>query len=153
VTPAASEAASLPVRVVLLVVLAGFGIALGAVGALGWTGRLRRSGRIGVRTAHALKTDDSFRLANRVAGPPVVVAGAAAVVGGVAAFALPTTVATVVAAAVGLLGAVFFARAGASLGDRAAAPLPAEPEPAASPCAGCVCGTGGCSVLSKGTAG
>lgn len=150
--PVASEAAPVAVRVVLLVVLAGFGLALGSVGALGWAGRLRRSGRVGVRGAAALASDASFLLANRVAGPPVAVAGLAAVVGGVAAFALPTTVGTVVAAAVGLVGAVFFARAGASLGGRAAASLrPADADPAVSPCAGCVCGSGGCSVLTKNT--
>jgi hypothetical protein len=72
-----------------------------------------------------------------VAGLPVLVAGVVAVLGGVAAFGLPNTVASVVAAGIGLVGAVVIARAGGAVGDRAASALP---KPVPPQCAGCACG-------------
>lgn len=147
---AGSEAAPLAVRVVLLVLLVAFGAAVGSVGALGWRGRLTRAGRVGVRTPRALRGDDAFRLANRVAGLPALVAGVVAILGGVAAYALPTTLGTALAAGFGLVGAVLIARAGAVLGDRAAATVPVAAETKAVPpgCAGCACG--GCAALTRG---
>jgi hypothetical protein len=133
-------------RIVLLVALAAYGVSLAAVGVLGWRQRLPKAGRLGVRTSAALRDDETFRLANRVAGLPGLVAGVVAVLGGVAAYAVPTTPGAVVAAVIGLAGAVLIARAGGVLGTRAAAALPA-PEPAVSACAGCLCGSGGCAVL------
>jgi hypothetical protein len=120
-------------------------VPLAAVGVLGWRQRLPRTGRLGVRTPAALRDDDSFRLANRVAGLPGLVAGVVAVVGGIAAFTVPTTAGAVVAAVIGLAGGVLIARAGGVLGTRAAAALPA-PAPAVSACAGCLCGSGGCAL-------
>jgi hypothetical protein len=137
-------------RIVLLAVLVGFGLLLGWVGVLGWRERLNRLGRIGVRTSAALRDDAAFRLANRVAGLPTLVAGAAAVLGGIAAFGLPTTGGAIIAAVIGFVGAVGISRAGGVLGDRAAAALPAlsAPTPKATPdpCAGCACG--GCALTS-----
>jgi hypothetical protein len=132
-------------RIVLLVLLLAYGLPLGAVGVLGWRRRLAFGGRLGVRTPAATRDATTFRLANRVAGLPMAVAGAVAVLGGIAAFALTAVAASVVAAVIGLVGAVLIARAGGVLGTRAAAAVPA-PEPAASPCAGCACGGGGCAV-------
>jgi hypothetical protein len=148
---AASPAAPLGLRIVLLVLLGALGVLLGVVGTLGWREKLSKAGRLGVRTPDAVTTEATFRLANRVAGPPVVVAGVAAVLGAVAAFGLPTTTGTVVAAVIGLVGALLIARAGGVLGTRAAAGLLAsQPAEATVPpqCAGCVCGSG-CSVLTK----
>lgn len=127
-------------RIVLLVVLAGYGCSLAYVGLLGWRGRLSLTGRLGVRTPAATRDYGTFHLANRVAGPAVTVAGAVAVLGGLAALALPTVAGELVAAAIGLVGALLIARAGGVLGDRAAAAVPA-PEPAG--CGG-ACGCGGC---------
>jgi hypothetical protein len=124
-------------RIVLLLVLLVLGVPLGVVGTLGWRQRLARGGRLGVRTPAALRSDDAFRLANRVAGPPVLVAGVVAVLGGIAAFGLPNTVGSVVAAGIGLIGAVVIARAGGVVGDRAAGALP---KPVPPQCAGCACG-------------
>jgi hypothetical protein len=129
-------------RIVLLVVLAAYGVPLVVVGVLGWRERLARTGRLGVRTPAALRDDDSFRLANRVAGLPGAVAGAVAVLGGIAAFGLHPVVGSVLAAVIGLVGATVIARAGGVLGTRAAAALPA-PEPVPAGCAGCLCGAGG----------
>jgi SdpI/YhfL family protein len=128
-------------RIVLLAVSVLYGGPLAWVGMLGWRRRLSLSGRLGVRTPAALRDYQAFQLANRVAGPPEVVAGAVAVLGGLAAFALPTVAGTVVAAVIGLVGATAIARAGGVLGTRAAAALPA---PAG--CAGCSCGSAGCAA-------
>ncbi|HEX5114752.1 MAG TPA: SdpI family protein [Pseudonocardiaceae bacterium] len=128
-------------RIVLLAVLVLYGLPLAWVGLLGWRRNLSLTGRLGVRTPAAVRDYQTFQLANRVAGPPGMVAGAVAVLGGLAAFALPTVVGTVVAAVIGLVGATVIARAGGVLGTRAAAALPA-PEPAG--CTGCACGSAGC---------
>jgi drug/metabolite transporter (DMT)-like permease len=72
------------------------------------------------------------------------------VLGGVAAFGLPTTSGTVVAAVIGFVGAVLISRAGGVLGTRAAAGLTASQPcrtPSPSACAGCA---GACAVLSRG---
>lgn len=123
-------------RIVLLALLAAYGLPMVWVGVLSWRQRLSMTGRFGVRTPAALRDYRSFQLANRVAGPPEVVAGAVAVLGGLAAFALPTVAGTVVAAVIGLAGATVIARAGGVLGTRAAAALPAP-----TGCAGCSCGS------------
>ena len=148
---ATATAAPAGLRIVVLLVLLTLGVPLGVVGVLGWRERLARGGRLGVRTPAALRSDEAFRLANRVAGLPVLVAGVVAVLGGIAAFGLPNTVACVVAAGIGLVGAVAIARAGGVVGDRAADALP-KPVPAqcSSPtipprCVGRACG--GCAAL------
>lgn len=134
----------LGLRVALLVVLVAFGVLLGGVGVLGWRDRLSRTGRLGVRTPAAIRDDETFRLANRVAGPPVLVAGLAAILGGLGAISLPGVVGMMVAVVVGALGAVLIARAGGVLGHRAAVAL-AQRRPAA--CAGCACG--GCALTRR----
>ena len=122
-------------RIVCLVVLVGLGAPLGVVGLLGWRERLSVRGRLGVRTPAALRSDEAFRLANRVAGLPVLVAGLVAVLAGVVAFGTGG----VVVAVIGLVGALVLARAGGVAGDRAAVTLPAKT--AVPPgCAGCACG-------------
>jgi len=122
-------------RIVCLVVLVGLGAPLGVVGLLGWRERLSVRGRLGVRTPAALRSDEAFRLANRVAGLPVLVAGLVAVLAGVVAFGTGS----VVVAVIGLVGALVLARAGGVAGDRAAVTLPAKT--AVPPgCAGCACG-------------
>jgi uncharacterized membrane protein len=131
-------------RIVLLVVLVAYGVPLAVVGLLGWRQRLPFTGRLGVRTPAATRDAETFRLANRVAGLPSVVAGVVAVFGGIAAFGVPTVAGSAIAAVIGLVGAVLIARAGGVLGTRAAAAVPQ-----ASPCAGCVCGSGGCALTSS----
>lgn len=131
-------------RIVLLVVLLGYGLPLVHIGRLGWRGRLSASGRLGVRTPAAVRDYTTFRLANRVAGPPVLVAGVVAILGGVAAAVVPSLPATIVVAVIGFAGSVLIARAGSALGTRAAAAMP-EPEPVG--CGGgCACGSGGCAT-------
>lgn len=126
-------------RIVFLVVLVALGAPLVAVGLLGWRERLSVRGRLGVRTPAALRSDEAFRLANRVAGLPVLVAGVVAVLAGVVSFGTGS----LIVAVVGLVGSLVVARAGGVAGDRAAVTLPAKTAtPTALPpgCAGCACG-------------
>ena len=123
-------------RIVCLVVLVGLGVPLFVVGLLGWRERLSVRGGLGIRTPAALRSAEAFRLANRVAGLPVLVAGVVAVLAGVVAFGTGS----VVVAVIGLVGAVALAWAGGLAGDRAAVTLPARTAVPLPGCAGCACG-------------
>jgi SdpI/YhfL family protein len=125
----------------LLPIVVGLGLAVP-----GWFGlrdRLPRNRFAGVRTPATLRTDETFRVANRVAGLPMVVAGLIGLVTGAVAFVVPAGAAVVTTVVVGGAGLLAIAIAGGVLGHKAAAAVP-EPVPAG--CAGCACGGGGCSV-------
>lgn len=122
-----------------LVILAG--VAQGAVGWLGWRGRLRRNRFVGIRTAATMAGEDAFRAGNRVAAPPLLAAAGVAVLGGVAALTAPSTSAYLVLLAVTVLGALGLSVVGGTLGSRAADAAAAAP--AFTPCAGCACGSAG----------
>ncbi len=117
------------------------GLALGAVGALGWRERLPRNRFAGVRTPATLRSDRTFRVANKIAGPPVAAAGAVGVLTGAAGL-----VAGLVVATVGFVGMVGIAVAGGVLGHRAAEALPDEQPDLPDGCKGCQCG--GCEIAS-----
>jgi hypothetical protein len=127
---------------ILLGVLVGWG------GFLGWRERLSRERGTGVRTAATMRSDDAFRLGNKVAGLPTLVGGLIGVVGGVAGLVMPTTGGTIAAAVVGLAGLLALVVGGGLLGNRAAAAVPG-PSNVPAGCAGCACGAGGCGVLPK----
>jgi uncharacterized membrane protein len=135
------------VNIVLPVVLGLVGVFLGLVGCLGLTGKLPRNRFFGVRTAASMRDDETFLLANRVAGLPNVVAALVAVVAGVAIVVDPAVTLTV--GLIGLVGAVAITIAGGVVGHRAAEAMPAPEAP--SPCSACACGggAGGCSILSR----
>lgn len=118
---AAPTALTLPIAVVLA--LPAIASAVAAIG--GWTGRLRRTGRLGVHTLAASASDRGFAVANRVASP--VVAGAAAVglLTALIVLLLPVDVLTaVVIGVLGLAGMLVLLYAAAALGERAARTLP-----------------------------
>jgi uncharacterized membrane protein len=119
------------------------GLLFAIVGFLGLTERLPRNRFGGVRTEATMRTDDTFRVANKVAGLPLLVAGLVAVLGGVAGFFMPSTAGTIIAAAIGLAGLLVIAMAGGVLANRAAAAMPVEkPKPEVpAGCTGCKCGT------------
>ncbi|WP_414936550.1 SdpI family protein [Amycolatopsis sp. cmx-11-51] len=123
------------------------GVLVGWGGFLGLREKLPRDRGAGVRTAATMRSDDAFRLGNKVAGLPTLAGGVIAVLAGAAALVMPTTSGLVLASVVGVLGLIALVAAGGVLGNRAAATVP-EPEPARpAGCSGCACGT--CGVFKK----
>ncbi len=115
------------------------GVGIGVVGVLGWLERLPRNRFGGVRTPATLRSDDAFRIANKVAGLPIAVAGLVGVVGGVLGF-----FAGLVVTIVGFVGMVAIAVAGGVLGNRAAEAVPDPAPELPEGCKGCQCG--GCDL-------
>ena len=134
------------VLLLLLAVMAG----LTARG--GWTGSLRREGKLGIHSPAATASDASFAVANKVAAPALAGAAALAVVFAVLVLVVQIpTVLTVVVAVIGLVAAAVLVTAAGVLGEKAARtmPVPARrPQPGAA-CDGCACGGAGCSGLTR----
>jgi hypothetical protein len=115
----------------------------------GWSGTLRRDGRLGIHSAAAMGSDQAFRVANRVATP--VVAGTAVVSAVVAVLLLVLglgTGATVLIGLLGLVASVGLLLAAGAMGERAArsVPIPARRPAGGDSCGGCGCGEGGCAA-------
>ena len=134
------------VLLLLLAVMAG----LAARG--GWTGSLRREGKLGIHSPAATASDAAFAVANKVAAPVLAGAAALAVVFAVLVLVLQIpTVLTVVIGVIGLVAAAVLVTAAGVLGEKAARtmPVPARrPQPSAA-CDGCACGGAGCSGLTR----
>ncbi|WP_040799813.1 SdpI family protein [Nocardia higoensis] len=96
-------------------------VAIGT-GMLGFVGRLPRNRFVGVHTEAALSTEDTFRIANRVAAPTSVAAGALLFAGGLIVFAAGEPIALAVALVAAVI-AVFTLGAGADAANRAIAGL------------------------------
>lgn len=96
-------------------------VAIGT-GMLGFVGRLPRNRFVGVHTEAALSTEDTFRIANRIAAPTSVAAGALLFAGGLIVFAAGEPIALVVALVAAVI-AVFTLGAGADAAGRAIAGL------------------------------
>ena len=128
---------------IVLGVLVGFG------GFLGFRERLTREGGTGVRTEAALRSEEAFKLANRVAGLPTMAGGAISVLAGLAGLAMPSTGGLVSAALAGVLAMLVLVMGGGVLGNRAALTVPAPAPAAPAGCSGCACGAGGCGVFKK----
>ncbi|AXB46275.1 SdpI family protein [Amycolatopsis albispora] len=125
-----------------------FGVLVGWGGVLGWRERLPRERGAGVRTAATQRSDEAFRVGNKVAGLPTMAGGAIGVLSGIAALFMPTVGGVIIAAVVGVVGTLVLLAAGGVLGNRAALAVP-EPAPAPSGCSGCACGAGGCGAFSS----
>ncbi|TNC27253.1 SdpI family protein [Amycolatopsis alkalitolerans] len=123
--------------IALIPVVLGLVVAWG--GLLGWREKLADRGA-GVRTEATLRSEDAFRIGNKIAGLPTIVAGVVGIFAGVAGLVMPTTAGTITATVVGVVGMFALVVAGGLLGHRAALTVP-EPVPAG--CAGCSCGTCG----------
>ncbi|MXQ78684.1 hypothetical protein GSM98_21230 [Rhodococcus rhodochrous] len=121
---------------VLLFVLA---LVVGAVGVAALTGKLPRNRWAGVRTPDALRDDDAFALANKVAAPSMLGSAVLLALGGVASLTLPT-VAGIMAVVVTVVAALITAGAGGSVAARVAAAT--KPEETA----GCGTSCGACSL-------
>ncbi|WP_237774596.1 SdpI family protein [Actinosynnema sp. ALI-1.44] len=114
-------------------------------GVLGFRERLPLNRYLGVRTAVSMRDAETFRVANKVAGLPFVVAGVVGAVGGLLLAILATG--GLVAAVVSTGGMLVIAGAGGVLGHKAALAVP-EPEPELpAGCAGCACGNCGVAKL------
>jgi uncharacterized membrane protein len=109
------------------------GLVITTVGLLGLLERLPRNRFFGVRTTATLRDDGTFRLANKIAGLPTLVAGLVAGLTGLAAYS-----GGVLIAVLGLLGMLAITIGGGVLGHRAALAL-RDPKPEAG-CEGCACG-------------
>jgi hypothetical protein len=116
------------------------GLGIGVVGVLGWRERLPRNRFGGVRTPATLRSERAFRVANKVAGPPLAVAGAIGVLSGLAGL----TTGLLVIMIVGLAGLAGITIAGGVLGHRAAEAVPEEKPELPEGCRGCQCG--GCEL-------
>lgn len=116
------------------------GLVIAVVGVLGLRERLPRNRFGGVRTPATMRSDQTFRVANKVAGLPVAVAGGVGTVSG----AVGLLAANLVIAGVGLVGMVGIALAGGIVGHRAAEALPDEEPELPAGCRGCACG--GCDL-------
>jgi len=125
------------------------GLLVGFGGFLGFRERLTREGGTGVRTQAALRSEEAFKLANRVAGLPTMAGGAIAVLTGLAGLAMPTTGGLISAALAGVLAMLLLVMGGGVLGNRAALTVPAPAPAAPAGCSGCACGAGGCGVFKK----
>ncbi|MFR9771020.1 SdpI family protein [Nocardia sp. SC052] len=109
-------------------------------GALGLTGRLPRNRFFGVHTEAALSTDDTFRVANRVAAPTSIAAGALLFAGGLVGLAAGGFVALAVAACAAVV-ALFTLGAGANAAAQAAEAIAPPPQTG-----GCGNSCGACSL-------
>lgn len=127
--------------VALIPLVLGLLVAWGGV--LGWREKLADR-RAGVRTEATLASAEAFRVGNKVAGLPTIVAGVVGIFAGFAGLFVPTTAGVIVATVVGLVGMFALVVAGGVAGHRAALAVP-EPPKAPAGCAGCSCG--GCSAL------
>ncbi len=147
----APVAFTLPVALLLLVIA----VASLLTARRGWSGRLNRASRWGLHSPAASAGDEAFRVANRVAAPVIGGAAAIAAVLTVLVPVLPLpTAATVVVGVLGLAAVLLLLVVGGTLGEQAAraVPVPARrPQPSGA-CAGCACGGGGCSGLTRTTA-
>jgi uncharacterized membrane protein len=135
---AATDAAATPIgpRVVVAVLLVAVGGALATVGWRGWRERLPRNRFAGVRTAATLRSDEAFRVANKVAGLPTLLAGAVMAAGGLLAGTLVGAPTLVTAVVVVVVGSCALAVAGGRLGHRAALAVPDQPAAGSGGCGG-----------------
>lgn len=116
------------------------GAVITVVGWLGLAERLPRNRFGGVRTSATLRSDEAFRVANKVAGLPIMVAGLVGVLGGGAAYLMPDTGGALASTILGTAGMLAITIGGGVLGHRVArAGRDPEPAPPAG-CGGCACG-------------
>ncbi|MGH3440046.1 MAG: SdpI family protein [Sciscionella sp.] len=146
-----TDSAPLLLRLILLVVFVVLGTLQATVGYRGLRGELPRDGRAGVRTTATMRDDAAFAMANRIAGPPIMVGGLVAVAGGLLQFFVHGTAATILTCVIALVGMVSISVAGGLHGHRVAATMPAaDPAPEASGCGGCACGSAACAAAALG---
>jgi uncharacterized membrane protein len=125
---------------VVAVVLFILSVAAIGCGVAALIGRLPRNRWVGIRTPHTMRSEEAFRVANRIAAPTTITAGILLAVGGGAALAFDGILATV-GVIVAVVCAVVTAGNGSALGNRAA-----EAITASAGAGGCGHSCGACSL-------
>ncbi|NMM90771.1 hypothetical protein B2J88_41690 [Rhodococcus sp. SRB_17] len=118
--------------VIVAVVLFVLALAVGGVAVAGLIGKLPRNRWAGVRTPDTLRSEESFALANKVAGPTMAAAAGLLVIGGIAALTMNVAMGLGIAL-VAVVAALFTAGTGGAIGARAAAAMP-EPSGCGNDC-------------------
>ncbi|OYD67370.1 SdpI family protein [Rhodococcus sp. OK302] len=118
--------------VIVAVVLFVLALAVGGVAVAGLIGKLPRNRWAGVRTPDTLRSEESFALANKVAGPTMAAAAGLLVIGGIAALTMNVAMGLGIAL-VAVVAALFTAGSGGAIGARAAAAMP-EPSGCGNDC-------------------
>ncbi|MCJ0905558.1 SdpI family protein [Rhodococcus sp. ARC_M6] len=118
--------------VIVAVVLFVLALAVGGVAVAGLIGKLPRNRWAGVRTPDTLRSEESFALANKVAGPTMAAAAGLLVIGGIAALTMSVAMGLGIAL-VAVVAALFTAGTGGAIGARAAAAIP-EPSGCGNDC-------------------
>lgn len=108
-----------------------------SVGVLGLVGRLPRNRWVGLRADETMRSAETFRIANRIAGPGTIAAGAIAAVGGLLTVGISSAWSPLFGGVALVAGVIIVGLVG-GLGVRAAAALPAE-DTSGGGC-GCCCG-------------
>jgi uncharacterized membrane protein len=121
----------------ILFVLAGVAV---VTGVLGLTGALPPNRVFGVHTEEAVRSEEAYRLANKVAGPTSIGAGLLLVAGGVVAL-LAGPIAGIIATVLAAVIALFTLGAGVNAAGQAIARLAPAPE-----VGGCGNACGACSL-------
>lgn len=129
--------AAVPASTLIGAVLLAAGAALFTVGSLGWQRRLPRNRFAGIRTPATLRSEATFRTANRAAAPSILAAGAICAAGGALSFGTDARTLTVIATVVGA-GAIGLLLTGGLLGHRVAAAMPTTD----GNCGHCACRSG-----------
>lgn len=106
--------------VVVVVLLAGLALVVGATGLLGLLGRLPGNGVLGVRTPETRSAPEAWRVANTAAGPAFLAAGAALALGALGLGLIGGWIGALVAVGA-LLGALALLNVAGLAGSRAAA--------------------------------
>ncbi|AOW95214.1 hypothetical protein BFN03_18215 [Rhodococcus sp. WMMA185] len=109
---------------IVSVVLFVFAVAVSGIAVAGLTERLPRNRWAGVRTPETMRDDQTFALANKVAGPTLLAAAGLLTIGGIAGI-LVGGVVGIGALLLSIVAAALTAATGGTLGARAAAAVPA----------------------------
>ena len=118
---------------VILFVLA---VAVVVCGVASIAGRLPRNRWVGIHTEHSMRSDEAFRLANRVAAPTMIAAGGLLAVAGALALMFDGLLG-IVAIVVTTIAAVIPAGNGAAIANRAAEALTAKAGSCGHSCTSC----------------
>ncbi|MGL6236369.1 MAG: SdpI family protein [Segniliparus sp.] len=110
--------------IAVAVVFALAGCALLAVAWASWTQKLSANRFAGVRTPATMRSDEAFKLANKIAAPGVAAGGAVMVLTAIGALALPAPLGFAVAVLLGALVSLLPIGYGAYVGNKAADRLP-----------------------------